>query len=155
MDTKLTYGVTSPCGDVHNLIARTMWRFSEEERAELTRRVGSPPIYFWYTEIPVLESRSARDYLRRYNVTTTPTHPPDFDWMSYAFYLMLHEGWTGVDLTAMTGQRCFSLGEEGGGNAEALRKSQPHWAIHQVFTNYGHMYADADIVMTFHHDRKW
>ena len=53
-----------------------------------------------------------------------------FDYLPYANYLALYEGWQFDDLTPfMNGSvPVFSLGEGGGGNDAVMQRVQPHWA---------------------------
>ena len=148
---KLVFGAKSGCtGDI---IRHTMWRFSEAERSELLQKTSDGKLYLWYNELPVVEATSAAEYLQEFNVSTTPTAWADFDHLSYTYFMLLRHNWTAVDLTPITGEYCTSLGEEGGGNADALQRSRPHWASFRAFRDERSKFNDTEVVVTFHRDR--
>jgi hypothetical protein len=64
--------------------------------------------------------------------------------------MILRHGWSVKDLTDLTGKKCFSLGEVGGGNRAALKASQPHWATKLAI--HLDKFNETNIVMTFNHD---
>ena len=150
---KLVFGVTTPCFG-ERIVQRSMWRFSESERSELFRHLRNGTLYLSYNEIPIVESKSAKAFITEFNVTSTPTGWGDFEDLTYIYFMMLRHGWVAVDLTPVTGQRCVSLGESGGGNRPALLRSQPHMAVRQAWRNMRSNFDDLDIVMTFNRDRE-
>jgi hypothetical protein len=145
--------------------AKSMWRFSPQDVDTLKSKTSDGQLDLLWNELPVLESASAKRFLREYQVTTTPTSKGDYDFLPYAYFLMLREGWNAVDLTATLvgseldsserGGGCLheSVGASGGGSADTVRYSQPHWAHHAAFTHAPARFADTDIVMTFSHGR--
>jgi len=142
---------------------KSMWRFSPQDVDILMQKTNDGQLNVWWNDLPVFESVSTKRFLREYNVTTTPTSKGDFDYLPYAYYLMLHEGWNTVDLTETLagselqrdGTECLpeSVAASGGGSADTVRYSQPHWAHHAAFIHASSRFAEADIVMTFSHGR--
>jgi len=142
---------------------KSMWRFSPREVDILMQKTNDGQLNVWWNDLPVFESASTKRFLREFKVTTTPTSKGDFDYLPYAYYLMLREGWNAVDLTATLagselqrdGTECLpdSVAASGGGSVDTVRYSQPHWAHHAAFIHAPSRFAGADIVMTFSHGR--
>ena len=44
------------------------------------------------------------------------------------------------------------VGEHGGGNADVMRRLQPHWAYFRSLRDHPKRYANANILLTFNHD---
>jgi len=148
---KHLYGVVTTC--VSGIVTRAMWRYTDAEKERLLKLTAGGTLYLFNNEIFIVESRSARNFLREYNITSTSTGPGDFEELVYIYYMILREGWVVTDLTAVTGARCVSLGEEGGGNAEALRISDTHLASRSAWVHDRQKFSENDIVATFHRDR--
>lgn len=104
-----------------------------------------------------------------------------FSHFIYEGYLLLYEGWTLVDLSGCLAQpvegegvshwiaakqEAFDVnaphlsygyydrpvGEHGGGNADLMRRLQPHWAYFRSFRDHPEWYAGTNILLTFNHD---
>jgi hypothetical protein len=136
-----------------------MKRFSLNDQQYLHSILSNSQVYTWFNDIPFVESTSFLEFIKEFNVTTTPTSGNagtytanlDYDHLAYQFYMILRHDWQVVDLTSVTGLNLVSMGEAGGGNALAVRASKPHWAA-QLYIDED-KFKGADIVMSFHTDR--
>jgi len=153
----LVFGVGTNTWDF--IMRDSAWRYSDAEREALRARLNDWKLYLWWNELPVVESSAARAFLNCTKMleSSTDSAVHEFDYIPYIYWMMLHHGWTAVDLSATIPDVCDagSLSECGGGTRDTLLRSQPHWVQHSFWVHARAKYADADldVVMTFHHDR--
>ena len=131
-------------------------RFNATEQAHLHRLTRNGTVYFWFNEIPVVEASSAARFMERGYLRNGGG---GFDYIIYGYYLMLHEGFTLVDLTPLLPpdsppESLNSLGENGGGTRDILLRSQPHWVSSDAWEMDFCRFNGLDIVMTFQNDRE-
>jgi len=122
------------------------------DRQTIMEKMRNGTLYFWFNEIPTVERETARAFLSELAITSRPA-PRNWDILPYYYYLLLRDGWTAVDLTAITGVRGASIGEEGGVNAAAVQLSKPHWATARSFAQHPQWFNECNLIMTFHNDK--
>jgi hypothetical protein len=148
IDRKVVFGTQTCCGMYAVIPRDTMSRYSQEDQTFLRKKLQGT--YTWFNEIPVLETKSMKEFLTEFKVTSTWNPTPDFDQLDYQYFMILRYGWSVLDLTEVTGMKCSSLGEVGGGNRAAIKASKPHWATAYA-VNFP-KFSETNVVMTFNHD---
>ena len=135
-------------------IRESMSLFNESEKIALRPLLRDNECLVWFNEIPVVETSSALRFIHHVNAFHPTWHKRVFDYLPYANYLALYEGWQFDDLTPfMNGSvPVFSLGEGGGGNDAVMQRVQPHWAYWFAYEKEPKF--DWRVFMTFHHDRQ-
>ena len=139
-------------------VQNAFMRFNASEEAQLKELTKNGTLYFWFNEIPVVEAASAARFLKLGYLRKHEGIKRDFDFIIYAYYMMLHEGLNLIDLSPLLPpvdaslQPFLSLGEHGGGTRDILLRSQPHWAFATAWKQDACRFDGLDIVMTFHND---
>ena len=135
-------------------ISDSMSLFNNSEKIALRPLLRNKTCLVWFNEIPVVETSSALRFIHHVNAFHPTWHKRVFDYLPYANYLALYEGWQFDDLTPfMNGSvPVFSLGEGGGGNDVVMQRVKPHWAYWFAYENEPHKFG-LRVFMTFHHDR--
>lgn len=153
----------------------SMWRFPPSDHQRLRQITKDGALYFWYNEVPVVEAASARRFIAAMvpggpkPAAEGPEHAStEFDWLTYAYWLLLHESFTLVDLKeaieaneSATSLKLptitsYSLGECGGGSRGLVQFMKPHWAAGWAWRSGRNRmkFNGTDIFMTFHLDRE-
>jgi hypothetical protein len=159
---KTIYGRKSGHGWCDYIQRNGAWRYSEEERARLKEITKEHTVFFWFNEVPVVETKSALAYLDRYYPGPMERDPAteEFDWVSYAFYMILNHGFKLVDVEehvdlSWDSADQYSIGEKGGLSREVMLLTKPHWALARAYNNVPKRFAGLDVFMTMHHDRNF
>lgn len=168
MNRKLVFGVGSKDYLLTKICFDTMRRFwahpdgsdAWEKTAdvnkllEMTKTNGNGYLYIWWNEIPIVESRTARPYIKDYHVLERSASVFDFDHMSYVYYLLLKDDWNAMNMESMEGGIAGrSISETDGGSALSLSIMRPHWVTHGNWMNHRSKFANLTIILTYHHDR--
>jgi len=157
----LAYNSGHVAQHLHTINKMSAWRFTGEERAGLNAATEHLAMYFWYNEVPIVETESALEYIRGFLFRPAPRTTLEFDWVSYAYFLIARHGFKVVDVDAVLRARGessafsshFSLGEDGGGPKEVVALMQPHWATSCAWLRDRHKFNQSAVFLLFHMDR--
>jgi hypothetical protein len=133
-----------PKARLHEINKVSGWRFAGDARAKLEAKTEHYGLYFWFNEVPIVETETALGYVG----ALLPGKPPftknekarrilEFDWLSYAYYLVVHHDFKVLNVDTELSRHGnhvpadyagrLSLGEDGGGPREFVELVQPHW----------------------------
>lgn len=154
---KVVYGSRSIGTELE--VRGSMWRFSEDAKANLMNSTRNGAIDIWWTEIPVLHMPTAKKFISDLHVLSSPpiSMRYEFDFMAYSYYLLVNAGWKLVDVSDKLPKGFCQKGsfiECGGGNAEIMKLVNPHWMAKKHYDESRKRFDGLDIFILFHVDRK-
>lgn len=136
------------------------WRYSPEEIERISALTKDRKLYYWFNEVPLIETSSALEYLKM--LPGKPSQSDgfgEFDWLSYSFYLLLNRGFKIVDVEDhvkfVAGPDQYSIGERGGGPPEVVQLMKPHWALYGAWELDRAKFEGCDVFLAFHLDRSY
>jgi hypothetical protein len=166
---KVVYGNPVASSLVRRIIQKSSWRFDADERKRLKAATGDWRLYAWFNEVPLLETESALDFINRKiygqgsstnETSKDKTLTLEFDWLAYAYFMMLEYGFKLVDVNAaMKAQNSSeyhgpqSFGEGDGGSASMVEFTQPHWATLNGWLQERQKFNCSPVFLLFHLDR--
>jgi len=163
---KIFYGSEPKKEDLDRLFRyineQSMYNFLDLDRQRLHVINRNSTVYFWYNEIPVVEAKTAKRYLEyiAFREDITDHAKADitgannaFDFLSYSYYCLLYDNFALINVGYLAENIGPSFGEGGGGDANLLRITRPHWALEETWLKSKNKFDQQNIVMLFHCDR--
>jgi hypothetical protein len=133
--------------------------FKEEDLEILKHKTKDFNLYLWFSDIPIYDMQVVPQFLKYINFSFSnysyfaTTSEFAFDYIIYAFYLLLKEGYTPIDMRDYGIQRQMSL--EAAPFSTYLNviekiNYEPLWVIGNTYREHKDYFEKSSIIMTYH-----
>jgi hypothetical protein len=153
-----------PSGLGHHRFTKTSLHYLVDrdpciDYAQAEKEVDTIGSYTWFSDVPVYDMSTVTRFLRyiRFNNAETTVERLSFDvfdYIVYAYYMILYHGYKTVHIPIVTGWGSCEELSDIEVYLVSYRKYRLGWALHGFYLDYK-PYIDAlpDVYMTFHLDR--
>lgn len=142
--------------DVNNAVKRF---FKEEDLEILKRKTKDFNLYVWFSDIPIYDMQVVPRFLRYINFSLSTYRQFAcvtewaFDYIIYAFYLLVKEGYTSIDVRDYGIPRQMSLEAAPFSTywiTVEKTKYEPLWVIGNTYREHKEYFKTSSIIMTYH-----